>query len=170
MNYQALYDFVRDTALALGSDVKYFHGRKDLITLTTDVDRTTVYAFCLPFTSSGSLTDSVQQVNETYQINLIFYKQDRLPSGIDQNDQDSQQEEISILSQTNYYADEFIRRVNEADDITILNFSKGNAIKDTAHLLTGTTFSISVRIWDSFDYCTTRPEALDQQLDFELIS
>jgi hypothetical protein len=108
----------------------------------------------LPFTSSGSLTDSVQQVNETYQINLIFYKQDRLPSGIDQNDQDNQQEEISILSQTNYYADEFIRRVNEADDITIQNFSKGNAIKDTAHLLTGTTLSISVRIWDSFDYCT----------------
>jgi len=138
----------------LGYDVKYFHGRKELITLTTDVDRSTVYAFCLPFTSSGSLTANTQQVNETYQINLIFYKQDRLPSGINQNDQDSQQEEIAILSQTNHYADEFIRRVNEADDITILNFSKGNAIKDTAHLLTGTTLSMSVRVFDSFNYCT----------------
>ena len=169
MNYGSLYDFVRDSCLALGSDVKFFHGRKELITLTTDVDRTTVYAFSLPFVSSGSLTDSVQQVNETYQINLIFYRQDRLPSGIDQNDQDIQQEEIAILSQTNAYADEFVRRVNANEDIVITNFSKGNAIKDTAHLLTGTTLSISLRILDSFDYCSIIDGGLQLDLEGELL-
>jgi hypothetical protein len=154
MNYSSLYDFVKDTCLALGSDVKFFHGRKELITLTTDVDRATVYAFSLPFTSSGSLTNNVQQVNEIYAINLIFYKQDQEDSGIDQNDQDSTQSEITVLTQTNAYADEFVRRINANEDITIMSFSKGNAIKDTAHLLTGTTLSMSVRIFDGFDYCT----------------
>jgi hypothetical protein len=168
MNYTALYSLVRDNALLLGDDVKHFHGRKELITLTTDVDRT-VYVFVLPFVSSGSLTSNTSQVNETWQINVIFYQQDRPPSGIDQNDQDNIQQEIEILTRTNDYCDTFIRTINEADDLLITNFSKGNAIKDTAHQLTGTTLSMSLRVFDTFNYCGLIAEGLEFELEGQLL-
>jgi hypothetical protein len=168
MNYTALYALIKDTSLALGDDVKHFHGRKELITLTTDVDRT-VYVFVLPFVSSGSLTSNTSQVNETWQINVIFYQQDRPPSGIDQNDQDNIQQEIEILTRTNDYCDTFIRTINEADDLLITNFSKGNAIKDTAHQLTGTTLSMSLRVFDTFNYCGLIAEGLEFELEGQLL-
>ena len=161
MNYLALHDFLKDISQNLGLTTKWFHGRKDLLNQTDN--NKPLYIFCLPFTSSGGLTQQVRQVNETWQVNLLFYMQDRSDSGMDQNDDEKIQDEIRILSITENAASKFIHLLNEnqintdlsdaADSLTVVSFSKRPAIKDTSYLLTGMMVTINILVPDDFDYC-----------------
>ena len=160
MNYNSLYNYTKDVISNIDSTIKWFHGRKDLVTLMKPEE---LVAFCLPFISTGSVVDGGGQIAEVWEVNLIFYKKDSLPSGINQNDEEAQQQEIQILTATNVIADGFIRNFNyntytdaleaSSEKLDVLSFSKNNAIKDTAHILTGTVVSIRVRVPDDFDYC-----------------
>ncbi len=160
MNYQSLYDYVRDITQNLDQTVKFFHGRKEILNLTK-ADQS-LYAYCLPFTSTGVLTGP--QFDETWQINIIFYMKDKVDSSIDQNDQDVIQDEIRTLTITEQSANRFLRLFNansidsalekSSDRLNISSFTKGNAIKDTASMLTGTLLTLNVKVPDDFDYCT----------------
>jgi len=83
MNYKAVYQFLHDISQSLDLDVKFFHGRKEILNLTFPNDP--LYIYSLPFTSTGSLTATTQQVNEAWQANLIFYMQDQADTPITQN-------------------------------------------------------------------------------------
>jgi hypothetical protein len=160
VNYLALYKYVRDISQNLGFTSKFFHGRKEFLNLT-DPNKP-LYVYSLPFTASGGFNTS-QQLDQTWQINLIFYMRDQADSAIDQNDQDTIQDEIATLTVTDQAADKFIHLFNDNDIntdleaaselITVISFSKSNAIKDTAQLLTGTVLTLNVRVDDRFDYC-----------------
>jgi heat shock protein HspQ len=103
------------------------------------------------------------QANETWQVNLIFYMQDQGDSAIDQNQENSIQSEIEILTIVENAATKFIHYVNEnqlnedlsdaADRLTITSFTKSPAIKDTAQLLTGFLVTLNILVPDDFDYC-----------------
>jgi hypothetical protein len=161
MNYNALYKYLRDISQSLDLSVKFFHGRKEILNLTSP--NQPLYIYSLPFTSTGSLTGSTQQVNETWQANLIFYMQDQGDSAIDQNNENSIQSEIEILTIAENAASKFIHYVNAnqlnddlsdaADQLTVVSFTKSPAIKDTAQLLTGFLVTINILVPDSFDYC-----------------
>ena len=161
MNYLALYDFIEDISQNLNQTVKFFHGRKEMLNLTSEFD--SLYVFCLPFTSNGTMVGGAQ-INETWQVNLIFYMMDRPDSAIDQNDQDVMQAEIRTLTITEESANRFIRLVHgntinsaleaAAEKLTITSFTKGNAIKDTAQLLTGTVLTLNIIVPDDFNYCS----------------
>ncbi|MDA1120856.1 MAG: hypothetical protein O2887_10280 [Bacteroidetes bacterium] len=161
MNYQSLYDFIYDISQNLNQTVKFFHGRKEVLNLT-DPDKG-LYVYCLPFTSTGSFVGGAQ-IDETWEVNLIFYQYDRADSMIDQNDQGVMQDEIKTLTITEESANRFLRLVHgntindslsaASEKITITSFSKSNAIKDTAQLLTGTLLTLSLRVSDSFNYCS----------------
>lgn len=160
MNYKALYNYVRDVSQNLGLTTKFFHGRKEFLNLT-DPNKP-LYVYSLPFTASGGFT-SAQQLDQTWQINLIFYMRDQADSGIDQNDQTSMQDEIATLTVTDQAADIFLHLFNDneitadleaaSELVTVVSFSKSNAIKDTAQLLTGTVLTLNVRVDDAFNYC-----------------
>lgn len=161
MNYKAVYQFLHDISQSLDLTVKFFHGRKEFLNLTSS-DKP-LYIYSLPFTSSGSLTEATQQVNETWQVNLIFYMQDQEDSSIDQNNEDGLQDEIRILTIAENAASKFIHFVNEnelsddlsdaADKLTLVSFSKNPAIKDTAQILTGFLVTLNLLVPDDFDYC-----------------
>jgi len=161
MNYLALYDFIEDISQNLNQTVKFFHGRKEILNQTSEFD--SLYIYCLPFTSTGGVVGGAQ-INETWQVNLIFYMMDRPDSAIDQNDQDVMQAEIRTLTITEESANRFLRLVhgNTIDDsleaaaekLTISSFTKGNAIKDTAQLLTGTVLTLNIIVPDDFNYCS----------------
>lgn len=161
MNYQSLYDFIRDISQELNQTVKFFHGRKEMLNQTTDFSG--LYIYSLPFISSGSTVGGAQ-IDETWEINIIFYQQDTADSSIDQNDQDVIQDEIKTLTITEQSANRFIRLVHgntinasleaASEKLTIVSFTKGNAIKDTAQLLTGTLLTLNLKVPDNFDYCT----------------
>lgn len=161
MNYQSLYDFIYDVSQNLGQAVKFFHGRKEILNLTSP--NKGLYVYCLPFTSGGDFIGGAQ-INEAWEVNLIFYQYDRADSMIDQNDQGVMQDEIKTLTITEESANRFLRLVHgntindslsaASEKITITSFSKSNAIKDTAQLLTGTLLTLSLRVSDSFNYCS----------------
>jgi len=161
MNYNALYKFLRDISQSLDLSVKFFHGRKEILNLTSP--NRPLYIYSLPFTSSGSLTATTMQVNEVWQANLIFYMQDQGDSAIDQNQENSMQAEIEILTIVENAASKFIHYVNEnelnedlslaADKLTINSFTKSPAIKDTAQMLTGFLVTLNLLVPDDFDYC-----------------
>ena len=89
---------------------------------------------------------------------------DRPDSAIDQNNQDVMQAEIRTLTITEESANRFLRLVHgntidssleaAAEQLTITSFSKANAIKDTAQLLTGTTLELNIIVPDDFNYCS----------------
>jgi len=89
---------------------------------------------------------------------------DNPDSSIDQNDQDVIQDEIRTLTITEQSANRFLRLVHgntindsleaASEKLSINSFSKSNAIKDTAQLLTGTLLTLSLIVPDDFDYCT----------------
>ena len=176
MNYQALHDFIKDISGNLGLTRKWFHGRKPNITETTP-DRP-LYVYCLPFRSNGNLTNQTRQVNETWEVNVIFYMQDRAESGIDQNDQDKMQDEIRILTICEEAANRFIHFMNEnelsddlsdaADQLTVLSFTKAPVIKDTAQMLTGFIVTMNLLVPDSFVYCCPVDED-DRMIDSDEI-
>jgi len=161
MNYLALYNFIEDISQNLNQSVKFFHGRKEILNQTSDYDA--LYVYCLPFTSTGGVVGGAQ-INETWQVNLIFYQMDRADSAIDQNNQEVMQAEIRTLTTTEESANRFLRLVHgntidsaleaAAEKLTITSFSKGNAIKDTAQLLTGTTLTLNLIVPDDFNYCS----------------
>ena len=82
----------------------------------------------------------------------------------DQNDQDVMQDEIRTLTITEQTANRFLRLVHgntvnsvleaASEKLTISSFTKSNAIKDTAQLLTGTALTLNLIVPDDFDYCT----------------
>lgn len=160
MNYLALYNYTKDIVTNIEPDAKWFHGRKDLVTAMSPDD---IVVFCLPFISSGGIVPGGGQVAETWEVNIIFYKKDSLPSGLNQNDESGLQTEINILRQTNELADSFLRNFNyniftealesASEKLDLVSFNKSNAIKDTAHVLTGTVLSMRVQVPDDFDYC-----------------
>lgn len=164
MNYQSLYDYLRDVALNVEPDAKFFHGRIETLFETIFEDDQTLYVYLLPLNSTGSFTAIGQQVNQVWNIGIIFYKQDRIGSEIDQNDQDVIQTEMDILRQTSQIADEYVRRLNfntytdaleeSSDRLTIESFSLDTVIKDTPALLTGTALNITMRVPDDFNYCS----------------
>lgn len=159
MNYQAVYDYVSDLSQNLGIGVKFFHGRKEWLNFTKS-DKP-LYIFMLPLSSTGSTLDSSPV--ESWTLSLIFYQRDEADSAINQNNEGVMQDEMRILSITSSAADKFLRlfiqnTINDdleaaSDGVTISNFRKGNAIKDTAYMLTGTTLDITFSVRDSFDYC-----------------
>jgi len=161
MNYQSLYDFIHDISQNMDQTVKFFHGRKEMLIQTTPDEG--LFAFCLPFTSTGSTVGGAQ-INETWEVNIIFYMRDNPDSSIDQNDQDVIQDEIRTLTITEQSANRFLRLVHgnaindsleaASEKLSINSFSKSNAIKDTAQLLTGTLLTLSLIVPDDFDYCT----------------
>jgi hypothetical protein len=89
--------------------------------------------------------------------------QDQGDSAIDQNNENSIQSEIEILTIAENAASKFIHYVNAnqlnddlsdaADQLTVVSFTKSPAIKDTAQLLTGFLVTINILVPDSFDYC-----------------
>jgi hypothetical protein len=160
MNYNSLYSYTKDIINNIDSSIKWFHGRRELITQLKPED---TVAFCLPFISSGSVVEGGGQIAETWEVNVIFYKKDQMPTGINQNDEQAQQVEIQVLSATTDIADEFVRNFNfneytdalesASEKLDLLSFSKAPAIKDTAHILTGTVVTMRVQVPDDFDYC-----------------
>lgn len=160
MNYQALYDFIHDIVKEIDQTSKVFHGRKEVLNLTDDFAGLNIW--CLPFESTGTITDA-GQVSEIWRVVIIFYQQDQEDSAIDQNNQDIIQDEIKTLTITDESANRFLHLLNEnnindsleeaAEQLTIERFAKEQAIKDTAQLLTGTVLTISLRVPDNFDYC-----------------
>lgn len=161
MNYSALYKYLRDISQSLDLSVKFFHGRKEFLNLTQP--NKPLYIYSLPFTSTGSLTGTTMQVNETWQVNLIFYMQDKADSAIDQNQENSIQAEIEILTIVENASSKFLHYVNEnqltddlseaADRLTVVSFNKSPAIKDTAQMLTGFLLTLNLLVPDDFDYC-----------------
>lgn len=160
MNYQAAYDYINDITQNLGLSVKFFHGRKEWLNYTVADDP--LYAYMLPLTSSGSMNESGNP-QEIWQLNLIFYQKDAADSALDQNDENEMQDEMKTLSITSQAADKFLRlfEFNDITDdlesasdlISVRSFTKGNAIKDNALLLTGTVLTINFLVADDFDYC-----------------
>ncbi len=161
MNYQSLYDYIRDISQNLDQTVKFFHGRKEILNQTNPDE--SLYAYCLPFVSTGTVVGGAQ-IDETWEVNIIFYQFDKADSAIDQNDQDVMQDEIRTLTITEQTANRFLRLVHgntinanlegASEKLTINSFSKANAIKDTAQLLTGTALTLNLIVPDDFDYCT----------------
>lgn len=161
MNYKALYNYIYDLSQNLNQTAKFFHGRKEILNQTSGYDG--LYVYCLPFTSNGSTVGGAQ-INETWEVNIIFYMLDKPDSAIDQNNQNQMQDEIRTLTITEQSANRFLRLVqvndiNEglesaSDLITIDSFSKSNAIKDTAQMLTGTLLTLNLTVPDNFNYCT----------------
>lgn len=161
MNYQALYDFIHDISQNLEQSVKFFHGRKEILNQTNPGKG--IYAYCLPFVSSGSFIGGAQ-ADETWIVNIIFYMYDKPDSPIDQNDQDTIQDEIRTLTITELVASRFLRLVHgntindslefASEKIKIVTFDKANAIKDTAQLLTGTVLTMNLEVPDDFNYCS----------------
>jgi hypothetical protein len=164
VNYLALYNYTKDIIANISPETKWFHGRKELITPMNPED---LIAYCLPFISTGNFVQGGEQVAEIWEINIFFYKKDDLGSGLDQNDESGLQDEINILAQTSVLADDFVRRFNfnnytpeleaAGDKLTIRSFTKGTAIKDTPHVLTGTFVTMRVEVPDDFDYCPPTP-------------
>lgn len=161
MNYQSLYDFIHDVSQNLEQSVKFFHGRKEILNQTNPGKG--IYAYCLPFVSFGSFVGGAQ-ANETWEVNIIFYMYDKPDSAINQNDQDVIQDEIRTLTITELVTSRFLRLVHAntinsvlefaAEKLTIVSFSKANAIKDTSQLLTGTLLTLNLRVPDDFNYCS----------------
>ncbi len=161
MNYQSLYDFIHDISQELNQSVKFFHGRKEMLNQLTDLEGLVV--FSLPFSSTGGVIGGAQ-INETWEVNLIFYMNDTADSAINQNDQNVIQEEIKTLTIASQSANRFIRLVHgntvndtleaASEKLTISSFSKSPAIKDTAYLLTGFAVTLNLIVPDDFDYCT----------------
>lgn len=172
MNYQAVYDYVSDLSQNLGVGVKFFHGRKEWLNYTKS-DKP-LYLFMLPLSSNGSILDS--SPIESWTLSLIFYQRDEADSAINQNNEGVMQDEMRTLSITSSAADKFLRlfgqnSINEdleeaSDGVTISNFTKGNAIKDTAYMLTGTTLDITFSVRDSFNYCCEYLGRLEAPSDF----
>lgn len=160
MNYQSVYEYVRDITQNLGLSVQFFHGRKEILNLTTSTKP--VYAWMLPLTANGTVNVNFNP-QTVWQLNIIFYKRDEVNSAIDQNDPTVLQDEMKTLALTSDIVDRFLRTFieNDINDelesasnlLTVQNYSIGNAIKDTASLLTGTTLTINFLVSDTFDYC-----------------
>lgn len=161
MNYQSLYDYTHDLSQELEQQVKFFHGRKEMLIQLNDLKGLVV--FCLPFVSTGTTVGGAQ-INELWEVNILFYMDDEPDSAIDQNNQDVIQDEIKTLTITEQSANRFLRLVHgntinrnleaASEKIKIESFTKSNAIKDTAYLLTGTLLTLSLRVPDDFNYCT----------------
>jgi hypothetical protein len=125
--------------------------------------------YLLPFQSSGNYT-TAQQSNETWQVNFMVYQKDEPDTAIDQNDPEALQTEMEILTTTEDVVSKIIHYINypifdtdtattqalqdASEFITILNFTKVPAIKDTAQILTGWLVSLNLQVDDSFNYCT----------------
>lgn len=160
MNYKALYDYCKDISENLGLTVKFFHGRKEWINL--NLPNKPLYIHLLPFTSSGSVVNGYYPT-ERWNINLLFYMQDDESSGLDENDTETLQDEMNILTITEQAASKFIREFNNNDisdaltksseRLTIVSWTKGAAIKDTSAMLTGIALNMVVQVPDDFDYC-----------------
>jgi hypothetical protein len=160
MNYKAVYDYCKDISQNLGITTKFFHGRKEWLNFNPN-DKP-LYVHLLPLTSSGSVIND-SYPNETWVITILFYMQDNESSAIDQNDTDSLQKEMEVLTITEKACNKFLRQFNEnsindeleaaGDQLTITSFQKATAIKDTASMLTGIALTMNVQVPDSFDYC-----------------
>lgn len=122
-----------------------------------------LYVYSLPFKSTGSLTSGVQQVNETWNVSILFFMQDQSDSAVDQNDESVMQAEIEILTICEQAASKMLHYMNEntlsddlsdaADQLNINSFSKDPAIKDTPNILTGIVLTMNITVPDSFNYC-----------------
>ena len=160
MNYKALYEYVRDISQNIDITTQFFHGRKEITTLLPLAKPLLIY--CLPFQSTGSLTNGVLQTNESWQLTIMFLQQDQADSAIDQNDTEALQAEMEILTVCENAATKFLHYFNEnlltdelseaADQLTINSFTKTPAIKDTM-MLTGIILTMNVTVGDSFNYC-----------------
>jgi predicted component of type VI protein secretion system len=167
VNYLSLYEYIRDISQNIDYSVRFFHGRKDILNL--QYEKEPVYVYLLPFQSSGNYT-TAQQANETWQVNFMVYQKDQPDTAINQNDPESLQVEMEILTTTEEVVDKIIHYINypifPVDDatsealqaasefITILNFTKVPAIKDTAQILTGWLVTLNLQVDDSFNYCS----------------
>ena len=85
MNYQQVYEYVRDLTQNLGLSIDFFHGRKENLIETQAEDP--LYAYMLPLTSTGGF-NSQPSPQTVWQLVIIFYQQDTADSGVDQNNQD----------------------------------------------------------------------------------
>ena len=163
MSYLSLHDYTRDICENLSTPVKFFHGRKEVL-FEYEQDPTLPTVWALPFQSSGSFTEDGYQVNRTFTMNLIFYRHDEPGSEVDQNNQ-SISAEMSVLSESDALAEEFVRlfnynTINDAlelasDKLIINGFSTDNVIKDNQYYLTGTLLNMTVTVPDDFNYCNT---------------
>ena len=175
MSYSSLLQYVRDVANSLDGNIEFTHGRKEVLHELNDApelddgrndpeNESGIVVWSLPFTATAGFTDTAQQFNKTYTVNIIFYKKDYLGSEMDQDDRYRTQDEIQILEQTSDLADAFVRKFNFNDisidvaelsellEITSVTFD--TVIKDNDYLLTGTLLSLDVLVPDEFDYCS----------------
>ena len=161
MRYSEVVNYLRDTSKGLGYDVTFFHGRTPNAQLVKNIK--TIYVMLLPFKSRGTGKTSTSNVDETYNLNMIVYMQDRVDSGINRNASDVLQKEMEILDQTWYIATQLERKIDDnnitpklqraSDLLQLKTFDKEASVKDTAMLLTGTTINMTIKIPDQFNYC-----------------
>lgn len=158
MNYQNVYDYVKDISQNIGLSVKFVHQNKEWLNLTNP-DHGLV-CWSLPFNSSFNFDPNF---NRTWTIPIIFYQQDKADSDMDQNDQEKMQGSIKTVAITDQAAARFVR-LFESNDIndelsfasSLLTVTTGTtdiAIRDTAQLLSGTFVTLTVQFADNFDYC-----------------
>jgi len=149
--------------LDIDSTAHIIFARQDLM-LEYDAQPNKRYIYILPFSSAGSINQTTEKPEETWNIGLFIYKQDRMDSGADQNDPTILQDEMELVDDAMYFADELIRLANfntitdalnrASQQLSITSFGKEPAIKETAHLLTGVLVNMSIQVPDNFDYCT----------------
>jgi hypothetical protein len=176
-SYQGLHDYIKDICTNLSADVTFFHGRKEVL-YEYNPDPNEPVVWLLPLQSSGSLTSNAYQVNRAFTVNLIFYRHDAPGSEIDQNSQDTIASEMSVLSQSDQLAEEFLRLFNQnsitddlqdaSEELEVQSFSTDNVIKDNQYFLTGTLLNMTVQVPDEFNYCATaRLESVSYTNNFQ---
>ena len=162
-DYNGLFEYMRDICLSIDDQATIFFGREEVM-IEVDQEPNKRYIYILPFTSTGTINETTQQVEETWQIGVFVYKQDRIDSAVDQNDKVILQQEMSLVNDAMGFCDKLIRLMNNnalnnelrraSQTLQVLGFDKESAIKLTAHLLTGSLLSITLDVPDNFNYCS----------------
>lgn len=143
MNYEEVDNMLETCVGLLGYDATYDHGR--LPEINKDKFNAYPLVFTLPFKSSNTEQTNTNVIRDWTVSGLILMKDK-------QNLSNSEYKEILYSSDT--VIQDIINKINEQGyKIENISWSTSAIIKDTTKVLSGTSFIIRFRTYDTYNYC-----------------
>jgi hypothetical protein len=155
MSHQAVRTLIQTVAQAIAVDVSFGYGRGTDFNQIKDKEYP--YVWLDPLSSTFNINEENMVVTETYSVNIVFYKFDRVDSVETEYD--------DILDSCDTLVQTFLRDMNEAlssnynlstlstQNTVIANANKQPFIKVMDDCLTGFILTFELTVPDKFDYC-----------------